>query len=233
MADFNRGDNRGGGGRSFGNRGGFGGGGRSSSFGPRRFGGGSSERREMHKAICAKCGKECEVPFRPSEDRPVYCNNCFDRNRETTDSRPPRRMDSDRPSDFGPRKMFETICDNCGNACSVPFRPTEGKPVYCSNCFEEKGERHERGTRNNVTSGPTNSQFDMLNSKLDKILSFLNPQVPQKAKKVEPVKVENVLDISDIEIDKPVVKKEKKKTVKKSEKTITVEIPAKTPSENS
>ena len=27
--------------------------------------------REMHKAVCADCGKECEVPFKPQEGRPV------------------------------------------------------------------------------------------------------------------------------------------------------------------
>ena len=35
--------------------------------------------RVMHKAICADCKKECEVPFRPSGDRPVYCQECFSR----------------------------------------------------------------------------------------------------------------------------------------------------------
>ena len=33
--------------------------------------------REMHKATCADCKKECEVPFKPSGDRPVYCRECF------------------------------------------------------------------------------------------------------------------------------------------------------------
>ena len=33
--------------------------------------------RALHKAICADCNKECEVPFRPSQDRPVYCRDCF------------------------------------------------------------------------------------------------------------------------------------------------------------
>ena len=33
--------------------------------------------REMHKAVCADCGEECEVPFKPSGDRPVYCRECF------------------------------------------------------------------------------------------------------------------------------------------------------------
>ncbi len=33
--------------------------------------------REMHDAVCANCGKECKVPFKPREDRPVYCSECF------------------------------------------------------------------------------------------------------------------------------------------------------------
>lgn len=33
--------------------------------------------RTLHKAICADCKKECEVPFRPSGGRPVYCKDCF------------------------------------------------------------------------------------------------------------------------------------------------------------
>jgi len=33
--------------------------------------------REMHKAICSECKKECEVPFKPTEGRPVFCRECF------------------------------------------------------------------------------------------------------------------------------------------------------------
>ena len=33
--------------------------------------------REMHKAKCADCGKDCEVPFKPSGGRPVYCRDCY------------------------------------------------------------------------------------------------------------------------------------------------------------
>ena len=38
--------------------------------------------REMHVAVCASCGKEATVPFVPREDRPVYCSDCFARNKE-------------------------------------------------------------------------------------------------------------------------------------------------------
>jgi CxxC-x17-CxxC domain-containing protein len=42
----------------------------------------SSEPREMHKAICSECKKECTVPFKPSKDsegkmRPVFCKDCY------------------------------------------------------------------------------------------------------------------------------------------------------------
>jgi len=48
-----------------------------------RFGGrrGFGGPREMHKATCADCGKECEVPFKPTEGKPVYCRDCFQKHR--------------------------------------------------------------------------------------------------------------------------------------------------------
>ncbi len=33
--------------------------------------------REMHKAKCSECGKDCEVPFKPTQGKPVYCKDCF------------------------------------------------------------------------------------------------------------------------------------------------------------
>ncbi len=33
--------------------------------------------REMYKVICAECGAETEVPFKPQLDRPVFCRECF------------------------------------------------------------------------------------------------------------------------------------------------------------
>jgi len=40
--------------------------------GPRR-----ESRTEMHKAVCDKCGKDCEVPFKPTSSKPLYCDECF------------------------------------------------------------------------------------------------------------------------------------------------------------
>ena len=40
----------------------------------------------------------------------------------------------------GPVTMHQATCDQCKKLCEVPFRPTSGKPVYCSVCFESKKE---------------------------------------------------------------------------------------------
>lgn len=50
-------------------RGSFGGGG--------NFRGGDRGPRQMFKAICADCGQETEVPFKPTGEKPVYCREHF------------------------------------------------------------------------------------------------------------------------------------------------------------
>lgn len=44
-----------------------------------RSGGGSAQ---MFSTTCSECNKSCEVPFRPSGSKPVYCSNCFNSKRE-------------------------------------------------------------------------------------------------------------------------------------------------------
>lgn len=40
-------------------------------------GGSGGGQRKMYPATCADCGRETEVPFKPREDRPVYCRECY------------------------------------------------------------------------------------------------------------------------------------------------------------
>lgn len=97
MGNFNdRGGNRGGG-----FRGGNGGGGRP-SFGGNRGGdrGGDRGPVTMHKAVCDECQKSCEVPFRPSSDKPIYCNDCFSSKRGN--EAPRREFNNDR----GPKREY-------------------------------------------------------------------------------------------------------------------------------
>jgi CxxC-x17-CxxC domain-containing protein len=45
-------------------------------------GGDHNQNREMHKATCSGCNQECEVPFKPTEGRDVFCKECFQKNRK-------------------------------------------------------------------------------------------------------------------------------------------------------
>ena len=42
----------------------------------------SRANREYFTATCAACGAEAKVPFQPREDRPVYCSECFAKQKE-------------------------------------------------------------------------------------------------------------------------------------------------------
>jgi CxxC-x17-CxxC domain-containing protein len=61
------------------------------SFGNKRFsnrGGFNNNNRDfgekvMHDAVCDACGEPCQVPFRPSGGKPIYCDNCFNKNKKT------------------------------------------------------------------------------------------------------------------------------------------------------
>lgn len=50
--------------------------------------------RILHKAVCADCRKECEVPFKPSGDRPVYCKECFSKRKAGNGNSPEKRFDN-------------------------------------------------------------------------------------------------------------------------------------------
>ena len=38
---------------------------------------GQRTARQLYPAVCAKCGKDTEVPFEPRQDKPVYCSSCY------------------------------------------------------------------------------------------------------------------------------------------------------------
>lgn len=70
----------------------------------------------MHRAVCSNCGKNCEVPFEPTGNKPVYCNECFKKNSPRADSRKfqdrgPRRPDFERRNESRPQNnvQFEMI----------------------------------------------------------------------------------------------------------------------------
>jgi CxxC-x17-CxxC domain-containing protein len=127
--------------------------------------------------------------------------------------------------DGGRREMFSATCSNCGKECQVPFKPTNGKPVYCSECFEKMGGRNDSRQssdrprfedRPRFPQAQNGPDLGAINAKLDKILSILEPKVvkaPEVKAEPETVKVAEVVDLPKI---KKAVKKAVKKTSKKT-----------------
>ncbi len=189
-------------------------------------GGRSESSQTMHKATCSECGKNCEVPFKPTGEKPIFCSWCF-ANKDTSNKSRAERRSSGRP-DHGEREMFKVVCDKCHKSCEVPFRPTGDKAVFCSDCFgsgakSERGdrERSERGGHNNsVNLVQHKGQIEKINTKLDKILEILEAHIS-----VEPEALEekDPLELVEEKTKKKViaVKTEKKSTRKVAKKSAT------------
>lgn len=43
--------------------------------------GSDQQGRQMYDVKCSACGKDTQVPFQPSGDRPVYCRECYMKNK--------------------------------------------------------------------------------------------------------------------------------------------------------
>ena len=38
----------------------------------------------------------------------------------------------------GPREMHTAICSGCNKECQVPFKPAEGREVFCLDCYKQR-----------------------------------------------------------------------------------------------
>jgi len=168
MGRFQKDDRRPFGGKSFGNK--------RASFGRR-----NNERPAMFKAVCSECGDSCDIPFKPTNGRPVFCSNCFAKQGD----RGGNRRERPRFDRFEDKQMHEAVCDKCGKKCEVPFRPTAGKPVFCNDCFEKPT---DRGGNSGRGSAEVTEQIKQLNEKMDKLISLLTPKEIEKEVKTKKTK---------------------------------------------
>lgn len=160
------------------------------------------EDRQMHKATCASCGKRCEVPFRPTGDKPVYCSDCFEKDSSPRGDRGRQRDRSER------RNMYDAVCATCGKRCEVPFKPSSDKPIYCNECFDS-----EKKSNNTTNNRESTRQFEEISWKMDTIISLLE----KIAGNTMPVEIEEPKVVKKAVAKRTVAKKApaKKTTTKK------------------
>jgi CxxC-x17-CxxC domain-containing protein len=97
---------------------------------------------EYHDRVlkCADCGAEFvftagEQMFfadKGFKNEPKRCKNCKAK-RGTGD----RGGNSAQASSFA-RSETKTTCSQCGKETTVPFKPTQGRPVFCRECFQQR-----------------------------------------------------------------------------------------------
>ena len=117
------------------------------SFGGDRNGGGrpgSGEFKQMYQATCADCGNSCEVPFRPTGERPVYCRDCFAKNAPAPSSR-----------DSGFKKPFQKFENRGGMRPAFQPRPS----------FAPRADAPQ--------NGELVKQIEMLNTKIDRLIQSI------------------------------------------------------------
>ena len=140
------------------------------------------------------------------------------------------------------RQMHQAVCDNCGNKCEVPFQPTQGKPIFCTDCFRKKNDRGDnRGDGGDRRGGGSRERFGgrdrrggrdrfggrerhggdgndqvaeqikAINNKLDRVINLLLAETPAKESPAKDASTKSALK-------KPATKKTVTKTPKTAKK---------------
>jgi len=83
--------------------------------------------------VCKDCAKEFIFTAGEQEffvtkkfHTPTRCKECRMKRKNTNTS-----------SSINPhRQLYEITCAKCGKKDKVPFKPIEGRPLYCKSCYE-------------------------------------------------------------------------------------------------
>ena len=164
---------------------------------PKRDKGPRPERRsegngsEQFSATCSECSKKCAVPFKPSQDKPVYCSACF-----------------------GMKKSGNELRGSAGNGNRKERRPFgQGRSDHTS------APRDSQPTpgQNNQGILELKRQISGLEVKLNRILDLINPPMPSA--KVPVLEKEQVApEVAEAAIETPKKPKAKKVVVKPATK---------------
>lgn len=97
------------------------------------------------------------------------------------------------------RVMFEAICADCKVPCEVPFRPSEGRAIYCRECFAKRRANGTHRPAGPVGPGQPNAPAPS------------TPPAPKPAAAVKPAHKPAARSASKPVSKKPAAKKSKKK----------------------
>lgn len=83
--------------------------------------------------VCRDCGKE--FIFTSGEQEFYSSRGLMNEPRRCPECRANARRERNKGTGPNPRPVFSAVCASCGAETTVPFEPTEGRPVYCRDCY--------------------------------------------------------------------------------------------------
>jgi CxxC-x17-CxxC domain-containing protein len=84
---------------------------------------------------CAECG--AEFVFTAGEQA-FFADKGFKNEPKRCKACKARRADTTSQGNGYQRSETKTTCSQCGKETTVPFKPTQGRPVYCRECFQQR-----------------------------------------------------------------------------------------------
>jgi CxxC-x17-CxxC domain-containing protein len=86
---------------------------------------------------CAECdaefvftaGEQMFFADKGFKNEPKRCKNCKAKRTESPGQAQGNNFQ---------RTETKTTCSQCGKETTVPFKPTQGRPVYCRECFQQR-----------------------------------------------------------------------------------------------
>ena len=80
--------------------------------------------------VCSDCGRE--FTFTAGEQEFYSSKGLLNEPRRCPECRTARRKER---RGYGERRSYSAVCASCGKETTVPFEPTQGRPIYCKECY--------------------------------------------------------------------------------------------------
>jgi CxxC-x17-CxxC domain-containing protein len=81
---------------------------------------------ECHQSFIWTAGEQLFYADKNFKNEPKRCRECKNRRSARLGQTPRERVET------------QATCSQCGKDTTVPFRPTQGRPVYCKECFQQR-----------------------------------------------------------------------------------------------
>ena len=70
-------------------------------------------------------------------NEPKRCPSCRQARKANQQEQNGNSYQNNSYSNNSPRQMFPVKCSDCGKDTEVPFKPSNGRPVYCRDCYRK------------------------------------------------------------------------------------------------